>query len=700
MKRTPISSVLITLLLAGFSLPGYAFDFFGLFSKNDLEDMLPYVPADTPVFFAGTVDEQLAEQLNDMTDPAMLADAGTSVEQLFAEAPQTPGFELLENIVLDFYSDSDKSLSEKYARYGYKQDGASVVYFDGLFPVFRMALEDEDALWATIQQQADDAGYELTERTLRGSNLKTFPLIGEDDKKLTLGLLTTDDILTISLLTSKDTDAALAQRFALVEPAESVAEKEWDALGDDYELDDQLRGYIHLVRLAQMFLDDNSRAMQQLSILSDDELPMAAWPQSCRSETVGLLEGAPRIVFGTQDMDVDGELLTLDILSALEINNGDVLSDLTALSGFVPGYITDNKQVSMGVAFGLDVNRLVPTLTSLWSRFLQLEFACEPLQALQAQVEPLNPAVLSMVAGFGQGVKGISVGLFDLDVSAALDQLNADMLVTISAEDPSVIASLLTSYVPFLQGQSIPKDGTPIEMALPMPTVQPKLAIKNQHLVLFTGEQAEAEANKLSSVELTNNGIGALALDYQKLGELMTDSVQAFSAFQSQTGDDTDCTELYVGGLALKQLDFRLTGRDSFSDKGLISRYNIEMNPSAFQSVSGDITGKYQIDMMDYDCSWSYIGQEDLNSDGTGMFTQMDDAGSCNLFESRYQWNKTMNVMEQTDAVNRYRDECSEAWSDDESYDFSCTILATDDSGFYCLETNEGDMTLYRYSER
>lgn len=700
MMRKTLTSALLMLALAGVSAPGHAFEFFGLFAKNDLKDMLPYVPADTPLFLGGTADPDLIEDLYQWTTPGLMSEAGTEVEQIFSGLPQTPGLAFAREVMLDFYADNDESLEQRYQRYGYGMDGASVFYMDGIFPVIRVALDDEAALWETLQAQAQEAGYDIRQQPLNDKTLRTFELVNEDGLTLHLGLLTARDTLTISVFTPKDDDAALAQRFALAKPAQALTQASWTSLGDTYDFDDQFRGYMHLVHLAQMFLKQDSTAAQQMNALLPDGVPGAGWPQVCREETINMISGAPRIVFGSQSIQMQDDKLDMALLSAWEIDNSDIRNDLSALRGFLPSYVTDNEQVSLGFALGLDMDSLVPSLSSLWNRFIQADYECEAWQNAQVEVQQLNPAVLSLVAGFGQGVKGLSVGLFNLNVSEALEELAADVLVTVSAEKPSVIASLLTSYVPSLQGQVIPQDGTPVKLSVPMLPFQPEIAIKNKHLVLYSGEQARAEADKLSQIELSRNGLTALTIDYRLMGELILNGATALTQYQEQLAQGNDCTELYVSGLAMKNLDMRLSGSDTITDRGLVSRYRLRMNPTVIQSQMGDVAGDYEIDMLNDECSWESIGQESLNSDGTGLFTQLHASGSCGVFESSYEWTKGLAMIEQTNTSSRYREDCNAVWQDTESFDFNCTVLASDDTGFYCLNNTDGENMLYRYTER
>jgi hypothetical protein len=388
----------------------------------------------------------------------------------------------------------------------------------------------------------------------------------------------------------------------------------------------------------------------------------------------------------------------MSLATLLEIDYEPVLTDLTQLVGFVPDYVTEQDAVTLGLALGVDMDKLVPALTSLWTQFVRAEFECEFLQVAQMQMQSTNPAMLAVATGFAKGVKGVSAGVFNLDTANSEFTYDIDALITLSAEDPSLITSLLSTYLPLSPGQTITDGGEPVALPLPLP-VEAFIEQKGQHLVVYTGEVSKAEADRLANVELATNGLSAITVDYANLGNLMVNSAQMLTDLQPES--DGDCTQMYVGGLMLKSMDMRLTGRDVFDEDGWSSRYNISMDPMAALEMSNvDLPGTYLLEYMDYDCSWYESGIEVISADGTGSYTESDDEGSCPMWKSTYQWEESLGVFSQTNSQNFYRDDCESEWIEDEPYDFVCMITAGEDGNFYCLETYEGDQTLYRYTRQ
>lgn len=697
MKRTTLASVALTATLSAVALPSHAF--FGLFSKNDLEDMLPYVPAESALFFGGVTDEALLGQMDSWFDEGQTADLGEQLADMMGGDSESPGIAMLQAFLTDYYASAGNGVEALYDDYGFAKDGASVFYMDGIYPVMRIAMDDSDALLAKLEANATSAGYEMQTQSAGSATLNTFELLQEENVTFTLGLATHNDTLTISVFSQKDDEAALKTRFAVDKPDSALTKADWKSLGDTYSFDENLRGYISLINVASIAFDSSTKGNQQLNALIPDGLPINGLPEVCREEGLALIGGAPRTVFGTQSLSLDGDVMDFNLVGALEIESQPVLTELQKLSGFVPNYVTNNDAVTLGFALGLNMDNLVPALTQLWSMFINKEFECGPLIAAQEQAQQLNPAVLSMATGFTKGVKGLSFGLFNLDVEQALAAFEFDALVTLSAENPSVLASLLTSYVPFFQGQTIPDNGEALDVPLPVP-FETKVAIKGKHLVVYTGQTAAEEANKLAEQPLEINGLSAATLDYKQFGDLLMAAAPTVAEFQADS-DTFNCTDVISSAVMLKGMDIRLSGGDYITEQGLVSDYNIQMNVKTAMANAGfDVIGQYNVDYLDYDCQWYPSGTEAINADGSGVYSEYDEAGECTVFESGFDWSLSFGSLSEVGTTARYREDCSAAWEADDAFDFDCVLMGQSADGFYCLENYDGEETLYRYTRQ
>ncbi len=701
MKRTLLKTTALAACLTVVTAPSYAFDLFGWFKKdNSIDAMIEHVPADTAFFFGGISDPEYLESADQMIQSIDYSEMSSGLTELFEVLPESKGLDILSWMLDDYYATLPEGTEKLYAHYGLDTKGASVLYMDGLYPVMRVAVKDEDAFLNLLKAGAKAVDLELGTATIDGNSLTTIELVNEDNATIHLGILVKDKVLTLSALSNKDNDAAKAQRFALAKPAMAMNPDLWDEDGETYEFNEYFRGYVSLLNIAKSLLNEDSQAIQQILAFAGDDAPdFSALQGQCKGDVLNMVAGTPRFVIGLNDYQLDDSTMTSEFSYALEVKNESILGELQKLRGFNPGYITNNDALAFGISLGISADALSPVLTSLWTQFTQAEFSCEQLQEMQAQASGFNPAMIAMFTGMAQGLSGISAGVFDVMLDESLPAGGRfDMIASVTAEKPEVLAALISNYLPMLQGTQIPTDGTPVNLAdngLPMDIF---LAIKGKHLVAYSGEQGTKVANAMANEPNTANGTAALALDYQKTADVLLTAIGPWSAYSQ----DESCTEFYSAALMLKSFPARLTGRDDITANGFEANWTMSMSDiqSIMNRYGNNISGEYALEYLDYDCSWVAIGTETLNDDGTGMYSEQDESGSCNLYESRYQWNNAMGIMVQSESVNQYRDSCDEEWYEDEPYDFTCQVLANDDTGFYCLESGEDEPTLHRYTRQ
>ena len=698
MKRNTFKAAITAICLLSIALPSHAFSLFGWLKKeNSIESMIEYVPADTAMFMGGISDKSVLTASDSLLATYNVDNASQVYAQLMESLPDTAGKDFALWLIDDYYKSMKQGGEALYNRYGFDINGASLIYLDGIYPVIRMALTDEAAFLNVLKQAAAASEMPLTAATVAGNSVTVIELLNEDDVNLNLGFFVSNKILTISVYSQNDNPAALAQRFALTKPASAMSVDTWKQDGKTYNLTEHLRGYVSFINIAKIVLNQDNLGNKQLAaFLGDDMAEFIEAQGQCQADILALTSGMPRLVMGVKEYNIKNNALDMAFSFALEINNMAVLSELKKLPGFLPEYLTKDSNLALGYGIGLSADSLSPVITSLWTQFTEAEFSCEPLQTAQAEAANTNPAVLAMFTGMAQGLSGISAGVFDFIVNEeSILGGDIDAIVTVTAEKPEVLAALISNYVPFIQGTKIPTDGTPVSLADAGLPVDAYLAIKGKHLVAYSGTNGKRVADELASQPTAVNGTSAFAFNYQKTATLALAAIGPMSTMQ---GLD-DCTELYSSSLMLKSVPATVIAYDNFTDKGYESTWTIAIDDitqmSAFYGMN--IDGNYDVQYLDYDCSWVDLGTETFNADGTGTYTEQDDTGSCNLYESNYTWSNPISAMIQSNSVNQYRDSCDSEWEEDESYDFSCQMLAPDESGFYCLETSDGVQTLHRY---
>ncbi|MBU2862603.1 hypothetical protein KO489_01980 [Reinekea forsetii] len=701
MKRNFIQTTVIAAAISITSVQSQALDLFGWLKadKNSIESMMEYIPASTPLFFGSISTKEMVVMGDDMLEGMDLRTMGKELSSMVTDLDDGPTAEFVAAIIDDYYATASEGGMAVMDRYGLDPEGASVVYLNGIFPVMRVAVEDESAFIDYLTSAAQVSNFELSEKSIKDQTLTTIRIENNEDQLLSIGFLVADGILTISAFTHADNDGAIALRFGLDKPAQALSEETWESLEKQYDYDEYLRGYLSFIQMAEAFFNEDSLAKAQLEALSGESIPMEpSWSQ-CKPDVMSLVAGVPRVVFGAHEVEAEDGVLSAKLNYTTEIKHSKTLDQLTMLEGFLPSYVVNNENLVAGFALGLDINKLTPVLTELWTMFTTAEFECDALIEMQQNLQSTSPAILAMFTGMAQGLHGSSIGIFDVIADDTLPMGGSvDAIVTVSTEKPELLISLLTSYVPMFQGFEIPTDGTPVsleEIGIPMPVY---VALKGNHIVVYSGEKSADVATSIESEALEKNGLASFSLSYPGVADLMLSAAIPYSQYQVTMGSGEECTELYTAALMMGQIPLQLSATEGFTEQGFSSSWSINMDMTNLQSAYGAVDGEYRVSYLDYDCSWVSAGGEVINNDGTGRYFDYDETNSCESTQLTYSWVRQFNAIKQTGEVYQYRDTCESEWVEEDPFDFNCTILTVDQGGFYCLDNQEDEQTLYRYN--
>jgi hypothetical protein len=307
--------------------------------------------------------------------------------------------------------------------------------------------------------------------------------------------------------------------------------------------------------------------------------------------------------------------------------------------------------------------------------------------------------MLGMATAMAQGVKGVAAANYSLEADPSSPfGLVGSALVSISADNPSVLAGLISSSVPGMGGMTIPANGTAIQVPVPMAPQPVFAAIKGKHLVLYTGDAAKAPADAMASEPLNTDGITALAFNYERIGDaalVALDTPMMANSAQGMAIAMGSCVDTYAGILQAAALPLSGSYSDTYSNRGWDATLNV-----AVGRVTTDFsvpTGTFQTDTLDVDCSWYTSGTETINADGTGQFSERDASGQCDLYQSDYDWTVGGNVMEQTTTSVRSRESCNAAWEELPGETYRCALLGSHNGYHYCQYGTGMDATLVRY---
>ncbi|HET8903024.1 MAG TPA: hypothetical protein VFN16_03440 [Saccharospirillum sp.] len=707
-----MTRVLLALALVTASVSSaYAFNFFGLFSggegDNSMESLLSQTPADTSLFIGW----HNTTEGRDIMDSWALANQSdiTELQTVLAElgSEDSPMLNLAEALLIDYSKAATGGYSELLTHYGLPAEGAGALYLHGAMPVARFALDDPEAFNAVLNQAILESGAAPVLKQIEGVEVRTWRLTPEGDaESVDLAIAVDQGIATITLFNHTDTEALQAERLGLAEISDSLAEQgDWEALGERYDYDETLRGYIDIDGIAETLLTGtNSRLRRDLEALMPEEIERMdsqLAENQCGPEGYALARQVPRFAFGSESISATSDTLSQQIGMILEMTNTDLTSQLSRLPGSLPAYSTDGSDKLLAFALGLDVNALAPVATALWSQLTETEYKCPALAEAVAPLRQNNPAMLGMATAMAQGVKGIGAAVYGIEADTSSPVgLVGSILVSVSADNPSVLAGLISSSVPGMAGVTIPSDGTPVQMPTPMVPQPVFAAIKGKHLVVYTGDAAKAPADALASEALNTRGSTAIAFNYERIGKaalVAMESPMVASNAQGMAMATGSCVDAYASILQIAALPLEGSYRDTYTDRGWEAMLEVELGK--LTSDPSVPTGTFQSEMLDTDCTWYDSGVEIINADGTGQFTETDETGQCALYQADYRWTQNGNVMEQTTTQLLARDTCEAEWEEQPEETFTCSLLGTHNGYLYCKYGTGMDAYLMRYAQ-
>ncbi|MAN53285.1 MULTISPECIES: hypothetical protein [unclassified Marinimicrobium] len=696
-KITKIS--LVVLVLVGVAVAFATGVFTGSrTSGNGLDELLTFIPADSPVVVVGQTKADYTELSNKTLQNMNPNDIQPLIDLLDA-SEEGSGAQLVRWLIDDYIQTAATQGQQGLVdRYGANPTGPYGFYFSGAAPVVRFSLTSAEPLMAVLAEAEQETGVTAEQSTLGSATLYAWSL-NEEKPEIKLGLALDERSLTLSLLNSKDTPEARMLRFARQPQAEPLAGTErLKQLRKDYADADQFMGYVDFQQIVTALFspEQNGTGRELRTWFPEFEQDFAQdMSDACRNDYVALASHMPRITMGSDGYSVNGNELGQDLSFLWHINNDSVVTSLQKLQGHVPGYARTVDDKLAAYALGLNVSQLVPVLSEFWTQFTQAEFQCEQLQAMQQQAQSYNPAMLAMGTAMVDSVRGAGIALFNLEPSDTTPVgLDGSVLVSISSENPAALASMASSFVPGMMGLSIPSDGTAVEIPDPMGLGGNFAAIKGKHLVVYRGSAGEAAANNLAGETLETNGLSALALN-------LREPMKMFNTVEPvmQTMGNPGCAETFVGLLNLTQTPISMGYQEALGQRGWRGDLSIEMEV-ADPVTPGDIAGEYELALLDdSSCSWEPLGQETLGEDQTGGFASESADGACDEYQSEFTWSMTGRLLSQSTHVERQRDACDSDWNTMETAEnFECGVIAAEGDHFYCSTMTDGVTELYRYS--
>jgi len=660
-----------------------------------------FVPADTVFYLGGQADAKQIEQMRQMP---LMAQSQFQMKELMRELgdgrhDEAPQARFASALLRDFVTHS-ATYGTTMDHYGLDFTQPQAIYMDGMVPVLRFGLKDEQKFWQVLENASNESGLQPREITLEGTKVKLWRLTQPGDKSLELAVNVRDGIATLSAFHFLDKEADQLLRLALKAPEQALADSgELEQMQKAYGFDNSMLAFVHFERLAQGFLNPASNGLgQDIKAFFDAEgkpLPAAELDAACRTDVETLIAQMPRMVGGNTHVS-SGTPIQITNLTVLELTNQELLNTLRGLRGHLPGHTRSQDQV-MGFGLGLNVDNLIPTATTLMQKISGYQTQCAQVQELQQKLAGANPAMMGMFTGMVQGTKGVGFSLYDLKLDPQTMQPgNLDFLLSVATENPNSLLGLL-AMSPMGRQFQIPTDGslTDIDLSFAMPGMSIKAGMQGQHLVAFSGDKAAKAAEALKNESLDANGINHISANYGRVADLV-EAMPSEVISQMDSGFSSGCVMQAQVANMLRLQGSNLSYALDFSEQGLSTEMAITLDATAAKAVNP--VGSYTLMDQSYDCEGGEaIGTEEIRADGTGQYLYND--GQCDLHRTEYSWSQEGNLFTLTAKENVSRDSCEDEWTAETPVNSQC-VLVPMETGFRCLYSDDESESLFHYVPR
>jgi len=562
MKRIIIAASVVTAAAGGYWVSQQPNNGF-----TNSYDALAYIPANTALFSGQLEPFPIRSYLNSVAD----TDKNISdemIEEFYSSSEYGTEDKRMKFFIslTKSYMDSMESADKFIATMGVAEQMRGYIYTLGLVPVLKLEVTKPEAIWALLDKTELDSGLSHEQRQLKALTYRAYTLSDPDDEEIIeLVFAQQNDFLTVTLNTSLNDTALLETAFGLSPVEDSLASTSMiEDIIETHGFSDNSVGYInHQAIISALTAPNESMLGKQIAkILRHDKSLQVLQTPACQTEFSAIAANWPRTVFGMNSLSITDSESTFDMSMVVESHNKTILSALKQLTGFIPSYVKDIDNTVFAMAVGLDAAQVAPAINSIWNDLQQPSYQCQPLQQMQHSISQKNPAMLSMMANIANGVKGLGLSVLDysLDETKAEPALKGlDALVSQSADDPRALFNMMAAFRPELSQIKLPENNTVVELASliplpPIPGVNVKLLMTDNHMIIFTGAKAEKVAQNLGTEPLVNNGFYSLSLDYGKAftplvsmaemsGQELPDEVAAFKDYDVRLNTGLDINE-------------------------------------------------------------------------------------------------------------------------------------------------------------
>ena len=455
-------------------------------------ELLAYVPADTPYLFANLepVPEDVIDTYLTRLQPvldsmqAQLSIGQAEMASAEGENEDDPTVRLAHALLLELDGNLSRSGLESM---GFDLRAKKVIYGMGAFPVIRFGLSDSAALRATILRVLNNAGITAPEQDFQG--VSYWRISDENTAEAPAGLYISilDDHLALGFLPPLAEADFLPAFLGLEVPADSDAQARLAKLNRTHGYTPHGSGILDLHALADQFTHPDTVTARVLA--ASGEFDPATLSTECSTEIHEIIDNMPRMTMGVTELSPTAVAFQYRLETP-----GTLASELMGLVSEIP--IADElSERILEFAFGMRFGPVRDFLREKVTSILDDPYQCEHLSALndsaaQAQVQ-LNEPMPPFVNNF----RGVRVSLNEIMMSQDSIPENAKGYLAVHVDKPEMFIGMAQMFLPDLSELAITPGDPPVrlpESLVPVPGIVAFAAMSSDAIGISVGEHEEA----------------------------------------------------------------------------------------------------------------------------------------------------------------------------------------------------------------
>lgn len=427
----------------------------------DSNELLSYVPADTPYLFANLepvpedVIDTFLQRLQPVFDSMQSQLSATRVELQSAQdtSADDPGARLAHALVYELDGKLSRSGLESM---GFDLRAEKVIYGHGAFPVIRLGLSDSTALRATIFRVLDNAGISAEEQEFQGVSF--WRISDENTAEEPAGLYVTiaEDHLAISLFPPMAEAELLPAFLGLEMPADSDAGERLVQLNTTHEYTPHGSGILDLRRLADEFIGPDTVAARVMA--ETGEFDPATLSQECVTEIHEIIDNAPLMTMGVRELTPSAVAIQYRLETPKTL-----ASQLMGLVSKIPvaDELSDRViELAFGMRFGPVRDFLRERITSI----VEDPYQCEHLRDLNVSAAESLAKLDQPMPPFLNNFRGVRVSLNEIIMNQESIPENARGHLAVHVEKPEMFIGMAQMFLPDLSALAIAPGEPPVRL--------------------------------------------------------------------------------------------------------------------------------------------------------------------------------------------------------------------------------------------